>query len=75
MSTDLVQEVAEARALPRPALARAIRREAGVSQTRMASELCVHRVTFARWESGASEPRAAHRLAWARLLARLQEVT
>jgi transcriptional regulator with XRE-family HTH domain len=71
--TGLVDEVRRTSRLPRPALARAIRLEAGVTQARMAAELGVDRVTIARWESGERKPRADLRDAYARLLTGLQE--
>jgi DNA-binding transcriptional regulator YiaG len=52
----ITTEVLQARRLPRPAMARAIRLEARVSQTRMARELGVDRVTLARWENGSRTP-------------------
>lgn len=52
----LIEEVRSARRLPPRTLARAIRKAAGVSQTRLAAELGVNRVTVARWESGTRRP-------------------
>lgn len=52
----LIDEVREARRLPAPAAARLIRVSAGVSQTRLAREVGVHRVTIARWEAGTRRP-------------------
>lgn len=54
---DLVSEVRERRNLPGPAEATAIRKLAKVSQSRLAAELGVHRVTVARWETGERNPR------------------
>ena len=71
MST-LTEEVLKSRRLPPPSIARAIRSEAGVSQARMAAELGVHRVTVARWESGARVPRGAVRLSYAKVLDELR---
>jgi transcriptional regulator with XRE-family HTH domain len=73
--SDLLDEVREALTLPPPAVARAIREAAGVTQERMAEELGVHRVTVARWEqtSGRS-PRGELRARYARLLRELQQV-
>ena len=53
----LLENVRKARRLPSPAMRKAIRREAGVSQTRMAAELRVDRVTVARWESEGPDAR------------------
>ena len=55
--TTLATEVAARRRLPDPAVAKAIRIAAGVSQERLARELGVHRVTIARWEVGPRAPR------------------
>lgn len=71
----LLEEVRLSRSLPTPALARAIREAAGVSQTRIAQELGVHRLTVARWEAGSRSPRGAHRVAYAALLNQLREAT
>ena len=49
-----------------------IRRAAHVSQTRMACELGVDRITLYRWESGLARPRSAARAKWAALLDELQ---
>jgi transcriptional regulator with XRE-family HTH domain len=68
----LIDEV-RARQLPTAKARRAIRLAAGVSQTRMATELGVHRVTLIRWENG-QEPRGCIRERYARLLAQLREV-
>lgn len=68
----LVEEVRATRALPTPALARAIRQAAGVSQQRLADELGVGRVTVTRWESGERRPRGPLAVAYAQLLAELR---
>jgi DNA-binding transcriptional regulator YiaG len=68
----LTREALTARRLPSPALARAIRNEAGVSQARLAEELGVHRVTVARWEIGSRRPRGRLRLAYVDVLEELQ---
>ena len=70
--SQLAEEVRKARRLPPPLMARGIRRAAGVSQTRLAEALGVHRVTVTRWELGARAPRGAIRLAYAALLDELQ---
>lgn len=71
----LIDEVTEARRLPPPVVARAIRVAAGVSQTRLAAELGVHRITVVRWEKNKSEPTGELRLRYARLLDELRQVT
>ena len=67
----LIAEVRAARQLPTPALAREIRRAAGVSRDRLAAELGVHPVTVTRWESGTRHPRGTLRVAYAQLLGQL----
>jgi DNA-binding transcriptional regulator YiaG len=71
----LVAEVREARSLPRPNVARAIRVTAGVSKARLGAELGVHELTVHRWEAGTHSPRGATRLAYIRLLNELDEAT
>jgi DNA-binding transcriptional regulator YiaG len=71
----LVEHVRAARRLPPPAVARAIRASAGVSQQRLADELGVCRVTVARWEIGARTPRGEIRLRYVDLLDQLREAT
>ena len=70
----LIEEV-QAWKLPPPRIRRAIRQAAAVTQVRMATELGVHRVTFARWETGDLEPRGDNRAHYARLLDQLQRVS
>lgn len=70
----LIDEV-RARRLPSVKTRRAIRLAAGISQSRMAAELGVHRLTFVRWESGKHEPRGENRELYVRLLADLRQVT
>lgn len=69
----LVDEVRQAKKLPAPDMARLIRINAGVSQGRMAQEINVHRMTIARWESGARRPRGTARARYAALLEQLLE--
>ncbi|MCW3039253.1 MAG: hypothetical protein JWM31_1158 [Solirubrobacterales bacterium] len=68
----LVDEVRMAKRLPAPEVARMIRISAGVSQTRLAQELNVHRMTVARWETGKRRPRAQVRVKYADLLDQLR---
>ena len=49
--TPLLAEIRSKPRPPLPALAKATREAAGVSQERLAEELHVHRVTVARWET------------------------
>lgn len=71
----LLDEVRAKRHLPSPDQAREIRQEADVTQTRLAAELGVHRVTIARWEAGTRRPTGTHRAAYAALLKQLREVS
>jgi transcriptional regulator with XRE-family HTH domain len=73
--TELLEEVRRARRLPPPALARAIREAAGVSQQRVADELGVHRVSVARWELGRRRPRGQLLVAYNDLLDALRRET
>jgi DNA-binding transcriptional regulator YiaG len=68
----LAEHVRAARRLPRPAVARAIRDEADVSQQQLADALGVNRVTVARWELGERVPRGELRLAYIALLDELR---
>jgi DNA-binding XRE family transcriptional regulator len=67
-------DAVRARRLPPPEKRREIRRNAHVSQGRMARELGVHRVTLIRWEEGTYEPNDEHRERYAQLLAQLRRV-
>ena len=69
----LIEQVHTAQRLPTPALARAIRCEAGVTQQQLADELGVHVVTVARWEAGTRVPRGTLRARYALLLNALHE--
>jgi DNA-binding transcriptional regulator YiaG len=71
----LLDEVRESLSLPSPGVARQIREAAGVSQARLAAELGVHELTVHRWETGTRTPHGGLRLAYARLLADLDQVT
>jgi transcriptional regulator with XRE-family HTH domain len=74
--SQLAQEVANRRRLPPPAIASAIRREAGVTQERLARELGVSRVSISRWESGSRVPSGENRNRYADLLEEIRrEVT
>lgn len=54
--TALMDELRTRPRPPVPAIAKAIREAAQVSQARLAEELGVHRVTVARWEDGTRRP-------------------
>jgi transcriptional regulator with XRE-family HTH domain len=70
----LAEDLRQARRLPAPPVARAIRMAAGATQEQVAEQLGVDRVTVARWEAGARRPRLAMRLRYAQLLSELQEL-
>ena len=70
----LIDEV-RARRLPSRQARRAIRLAAGVSQTRLAEELGVHRQTLIRWENGTHEPQGEPRERYARLLDDLRQAS
>lgn len=70
----LLDEVTKAKRLPSPEMRKAIRREAGVSQTRLAAELGIDRVTLARWESGGRTPRGDLLMKYSDLLTELQGI-
>lgn len=71
MSKALLQRSRLRRAL-RPAVARAIRREARLSMAEIAAELKVSEGTVSRWETGERQPRGARAGAYLKLLARLE---
>lgn len=71
---NLLSEVAAAASLPTPAIARALRVRAGISQARIARELGVSRMTVSRWESGAHRPRGVHLVAYGALLRDLHRI-
>lgn len=68
----LVEKLSQGRRLPPPGMRKAIREAAGASQQGLAEELRVHRVTVARWESGARRPRGALLQSYIELLAELK---
>lgn len=70
---EFISGIRAARRLPPPIVARAIREAAGVSQSRAARQLEVHRLTFLRWETGERTPNEFHRVAYARLLEQMRE--
>jgi transcriptional regulator with XRE-family HTH domain len=65
--SNLVEDLRSRRALT-PALARAIRKASGATQGEVAGALGVHRVTIARYESGARIPRGDLARRYMRLL-------
>ncbi len=73
--SQLVEHVERRRRLPSPAVARAVRLAAGVSQQMIADDLDVHRMTVARWEAGERRPRGEMAERWAALIDALGEAT
>lgn len=71
----LIERARSAHRLPAPRVARALRAAAGLSQSDIAAELNVHRVTVARWEAGEHTPRGELLVAYVRLLDQLREVS
>jgi DNA-binding XRE family transcriptional regulator len=67
----LVARGAVVMALPPPALRRALRQQAGLSQQELADALGVWRETVARWESGTRGPSGLHFYEYAQFLAQL----
>jgi DNA-binding transcriptional regulator YiaG len=61
--------------LPSPAVARRIRREAGVSIREAANAIDVDKVTLIRWEHGRAKPRRGHAQRWRALLDVLERAT
>jgi len=70
---EFVSEIRAARRLPPPVVARAIREAAGVSQSRAARQIGVHRLTLLRWETGTRAPNEAHRSEYARVLDQMRD--
>jgi DNA-binding transcriptional regulator YiaG len=71
--TALLERVRARRRTPAPAVAKAIRAAAGVSQQELANELGVHRVTVARWEDGTRRPGGAVLEQYVQLLDQLRD--
>jgi transcriptional regulator with XRE-family HTH domain len=59
------------RALPAPLIRRHLRERLGLTQTDLAAELKVDRVTISRWETGTRTPRGRNLQAYAAVLERL----
>lgn len=66
----LLAEVREDRTMRERA--RAVRVQARVTQSRMATALGVDRTTLVRWETGTMQPRPAQRQRWRELLDQLE---
>lgn len=71
--TAFIDEVLTAKRLPAPAMRRAIREAAGVTQARLAKEIGVTDRSIANWETGSSRPSPRHLGTYAELLCALQE--
>lgn len=63
-----IDEARARRELLSPALAKAIREAAGISQSAIARTLSVNRMTVCRWEAGRSRPNGHHLTAYADVL-------
>lgn len=70
----LTDEVRTRRRLPSPPERLRIRREASVSQARLAAEIGVTRAAVSRWEAGKRVPRGANLIAYVKLLDELREL-
>lgn len=66
-------EARKRRGLP-PAVARSIRRKAGVSQAELAAELGVHRMTVSNWERRSRSPNSKKHRAYTTLLNELRSI-
>lgn len=75
MRTELAEKIASRRRLPTPAVRRAIRESARVSQDEIGRQMepPVCRATVSRWESGQREPSASYLTQYVRLLDELEE--
>ncbi len=69
----LREHLAARKALPPPAMRRAIRRAAGITITQLAEELGVSRQAFAFWERDLRRPTGPHLVAYVALLKLLRE--
>lgn len=67
----LVERVRSRRRLPEPALRRALRESAGLSQGDLATALGVTRSAVSRWEAGQREPRGVMVADYLKLLDRV----
>lgn len=72
---NVIDEARARRSLPAPALAKAIREAAGVSQSAVARTLGLNRMTISRWEAAFCRPSAQHLNAYADLLRALEAET
>jgi transcriptional regulator with XRE-family HTH domain len=69
----MLRKAARHRGLPAPALRRAIRQDAGLSQQDIAEVVGVTRESVSRWETGNRRPVGGHLEAYAELLRKLQK--
>lgn len=70
--TAMKRKAKAVRHLPTPAMRRAIRVEAGLTQEDVAEPLEVQRETVSRWEAGKRTPRGRLLIQYAELLAEIQ---
>lgn len=73
--SQVVETARARRSLPSPALAKAIREAAGVTQAEVAQELGVSPLTVYRWEAARRRPRGDYLAAYSALLSQLREVS
>lgn len=69
-----IQEIIKQHTLPTPALRRALREAADVSQSVLADYVGVSRAAISRWESGDRTPRGTNRIAYVAALRELREL-
>lgn len=69
----LLRDRATVRRLPQPAIRRALRKAAGLSQSEVASVLAINRASISRYESGARTPRGNVATRYVELLETLAE--
>jgi len=72
MPAPIAAKVLARRRLPVPAMRRAIRLDAGLTQADVAETMGVHRESVARWEAGARTPRGRTLVAYVDLLDELR---
>lgn len=70
--TPITAKLSARRRLPVPAMRRAVRLDAGLTQTDVAEVVGVSRESVARWESGARNPRGDALLVYVDLLDQLR---
>lgn len=74
VNSNVIEETRARRALPSPAMRKAIRQDAGVSLRRAGAALGVSGQAVALWERGERTPRGANLTEYVELLRQLQEL-